>query len=62
MKHPVTLALAPDVRSALERLAATEDRSRSWLADHLLREGLAARGALAAPAPQPAAAPAPAVA
>jgi len=52
MKAPTTFTLTTDVRSALERLADSQDRSRSWLADQILREGLARRGALA---PQPAA-------
>ena len=43
MKQPITLALAPNTLAALDRAASEIDRSRSWLADQLLRAGLASR-------------------
>ena len=46
MKTPTSFTLASDVRSALERLADSQDRSRSWVVNQILREGLAACGAL----------------
>jgi hypothetical protein len=46
MKTPTSFTLASDVRGALERLADSQDRSRSWLVNDILREGLTARGAL----------------
>lgn len=46
MKHTASFNIGSDVRDALSRLAAQEDRSKSWLADHLLREGLQARSVL----------------
>jgi hypothetical protein len=50
MRIPVTLTLAPDVCVGLDQLAAREDLSRSNTANRLLREMLAARDALPAPA------------
>jgi hypothetical protein len=40
MKIPTTITLEPDVRAALERAAVCLDRTRSWLANHVLREQL----------------------
>jgi predicted transcriptional regulator len=40
MKIPTTLTLEPDVRAALERAAACQDRTRSWVANRVLREQL----------------------
>jgi hypothetical protein len=34
-----------DLRDELDRMAAAELRSRSWMADKLLRESIAARAA-----------------
>jgi predicted transcriptional regulator len=45
MKLPTSLALDLDLRNALDRLAANELRSRSWMVEKLLRESLAARAA-----------------
>jgi hypothetical protein len=55
MKKPITLALGPDVRAALDHLAEKEDRSRSWLADRALREWLATRPTLGGTEPHRAA-------
>jgi hypothetical protein len=41
MKKPVTLALGLDTCSALDALATLEERSRSQVADRLLRGALA---------------------
>jgi hypothetical protein len=38
MKIPTTITLEPDVRAALERAAACQDRTRSWVANRALRE------------------------
>jgi predicted transcriptional regulator len=46
LKHPVTLAIEPEVCAALDQIARSEERSRSWLANRLLREGVAARLAI----------------
>jgi predicted transcriptional regulator len=43
MKLPTSIAIEHDLRDALDRMAAAELRSRSWLAEKLLREALAAR-------------------
>ena len=43
MKKPVTVVLSDDTRAMLANEAMHQDRSRSWVADRLLREGLAAR-------------------
>jgi hypothetical protein len=40
MKIPTTITLEPDVRAALERAAACQDRTRSWIANRALREQL----------------------
>jgi predicted transcriptional regulator len=45
MKLPVCFAIELAVRDALDQLAKQEDRSRSWLANHMLREALASRSA-----------------
>ncbi len=45
MRHPITLTLDVSVRDALDQLALREERSRSWLAERLIREGHAARAA-----------------
>jgi predicted transcriptional regulator len=42
----VTLSLSPDVRAALDEIARREERSRSWLANRLLRESVAVRLAM----------------
>jgi predicted transcriptional regulator len=39
MKIP-TITLEPDIRAALERAAACQDRTRSWIANQALRERL----------------------
>jgi hypothetical protein len=44
MKKPVTVVLSDDT-AMLANEAMHQDRSRSWVADRLLREGLAARQA-----------------
>ena len=49
MKRPTSLTLSDDVREALDTLAERHDLSRSWLANHLIREGLAANTATALP-------------
>jgi predicted transcriptional regulator len=46
MKLRTTLALEPALRDALDRLAESEERSRSYIAARLLREGVAARLAI----------------
>jgi predicted transcriptional regulator len=46
MKLRTTLALEPALRDALDRLAESEERSRSYIAARLLREGVAARLAM----------------
>lgn len=60
MKRPTTLNIDDDIRGMLDQIATREERSRSWIADRLIREGLAARGqqppAIAQGAHQPAAA------
>lgn len=43
-RKALTLSLRPDIREVLDQLAREQDRSRSWLANRLIREGLAARG------------------
>jgi predicted transcriptional regulator len=45
MKLPTSLAMEHDLRDELDRMAAAELRSRSWMADKLLRESIAARAA-----------------
>jgi predicted transcriptional regulator len=45
MKRPTSLTLSEDVREALDTLAERHDFSRSWLANHLIREGLATNAA-----------------
>jgi predicted transcriptional regulator len=42
----MTFSLSPEVCTALAEIAAREERSRSWLANRLLREGVAARLAM----------------
>jgi predicted transcriptional regulator len=51
MKAPVTLAMETEVCAALDRVAAGQLRSRSWLANEILRSALVAEGALP-PSPQ----------
>jgi predicted transcriptional regulator len=46
LKHPVTLAIEPEVCAALDQIARAEERSRSWLANRMLRESVAARLAM----------------
>jgi hypothetical protein len=41
MKQPVNLALSEDVRRGLDKVAAEQQCSRSWLADRALRDWLA---------------------
>jgi Ribbon-helix-helix protein, copG family len=41
MKLPTSIALDLDLREAVDRLAAAQDRSRSWVVERLVREGLA---------------------
>jgi len=43
MKLRLTLALEHEVRAALDQLAEKQERSRSWIANRMLREGVAAR-------------------
>jgi predicted transcriptional regulator len=43
MKKPVSIALRPETTAALDRVAAEEERSRSQVADRLIRDALAAR-------------------
>jgi predicted transcriptional regulator len=43
MKQAICLTLTPDVRQALDELAKREERSRSWVAERVLRAGLTAR-------------------
>jgi predicted transcriptional regulator len=38
MKIPTTITLEPDVRAALELAAASQRRTRSWLANEVLRQ------------------------
>ena len=45
MKVPLSICIDLDLRMELDRLAASELRSRSWLAEKLLREAMAAREA-----------------
>jgi predicted transcriptional regulator len=40
MKQAVCLALGADVKTELDRLAQRQDRSRSWLANHAIRQFL----------------------
>lgn len=49
MKTPVSLALSQDVREALDSLAERHDLSRSWLANRILREGLASNAGTSLP-------------
>lgn len=49
-KTAINIAVHSDVQAGLDALAERERTSRSWLADRLLREGLAARDALPPPA------------
>jgi predicted transcriptional regulator len=42
----MTFSLSPEVCTALAQIAARGERSRSWLANRLLREGVAARLAM----------------
>ena len=48
MKQNVTIVITPEVRRALDRVASQSDRSRSWVVESLLREGLVARDVLPA--------------
>ena len=43
MKLPICFAIDPAVRDALDELAKQEERSRSWLANRMLREAIASR-------------------
>jgi predicted transcriptional regulator len=43
--------MAPDVRDALDRFAAQQNCSRSWLADRALRDWLQAMAAVSTAAP-----------
>jgi len=54
MKAAVCLTLSTDVQQAVDGLAVRESRSRSWIVDQILREGLAARAALPTAPPMPA--------
>ena len=47
-KPAVTPTLSGEVVAAIEREASLEARSRSWLVNQILIEGLAVRAALAA--------------
>lgn len=42
MKVPLSICLDLDLRVELDRLAANELRSRSWLAEKFIRNGVAA--------------------
>jgi predicted transcriptional regulator len=42
MKLPTSIALDLDLRTELDRMAAAELRSRSWLAEKFIRDGLVA--------------------
>jgi predicted transcriptional regulator len=42
MKVPLSICLDLDTRVELDRLAASELRSRSWLAEKFIRDGLVA--------------------
>jgi plasmid stability protein len=53
MKHPITYALDLDVVQEIQRLAVAEERSRSNVANRLLRAALATE---TVPAPERAAA------
>jgi hypothetical protein len=55
VKQPVNLALSDDVRAGLDKVAAEQQCSRSWLADRALRDWLAvlASTSPAASSPQP---------
>jgi predicted transcriptional regulator len=46
LKLPITLAIEPEVCAALDQIARSEERSRSWLANRMLRESVAARLAI----------------
>jgi predicted transcriptional regulator len=46
MKLRTTLALEPEVRAALGEIAEREERSLSYVAGRMLREGVAARLAM----------------
>jgi predicted transcriptional regulator len=39
----MTFSLSPEVCTALAEIAEREERSRSWLANRLLREAIASR-------------------
>lgn len=41
-----SVRLDPDVRSGIDRVARTEDRSMNWVVNTLTREALRARGVL----------------
>jgi predicted transcriptional regulator len=42
-KHPVSIALPPSLKVALDDEATRQDRSRSWLTAEAIREYLARR-------------------
>ncbi len=38
VKIPTTLALSPEVRETLDTFAAQQERSRSWVAGHAIKQ------------------------
>jgi predicted transcriptional regulator len=51
-KTPLSVRVSADVKDAVVRAAAADDRSTSWIAEQALAEWLKARGFLAASPPK----------